>query len=343
MPKTRNAALDLWFQSHQILLEDVKTFSNSKPELWEQEMQERGLEESTNPSYDNHRFEENRISFVKSVDPASDDNNTKEEKPERRASSAESSSQGVGEMLGQSPLQSFLVPNANTVANDMPSFLEGVHGSVAPKIDPQQRQQPQFLGPPMAASSGTSRDALGNPAPLPQTVPNYQVSDQWPAELPFFVPHQNHIHQAPPRSSPQHLDLAQTGYFPMQMHPMMYHPMMPGLSRGFNPPQLPGANNPRKRQFFSTTDTSGYESQKQRKRVKPWRRSSKASSKYRGVTHHKRDNRWLARAWIDNKMVHLGSYKKEKDAARAVRRKYLEVYGTVEDAVEVSDDSDNNA
>jgi len=61
--------------------------------------------------------------------------------------------------------------------------------------------------------------------------------------------------------------------------------------------------------------------------VRKWRKGSKFSSKYRGVTYQKRDDRYVARAWIDKRIVHLGTFKSEREAARVVKAKYREVYG----------------
>lgn len=40
-------------------------------------------------------------------------------------------------------------------------------------------------------------------------------------------------------------------------------------------------------------------------------------SKYKGVRWHNRDKRWVAETYLKRKRIHLGSYKKEEDAARA--------------------------
>jgi len=70
--------------------------------------------------------------------------------------------------------------------------------------------------------------------------------------------------------------------------------------------------------------------------VRQWRKAKSFSSKYRGVTHHKRDGRWLARAWLDGKIVNLGSFKTERKAARVVKRKYIEVYGKMEGSEDIT-------
>lgn len=49
------------------------------------------------------------------------------------------------------------------------------------------------------------------------------------------------------------------------------------------------------------------------------------SSKYQGV--YKGSHNWIARISIDNKLVSLGSFKNEEDAAKAVNLKYKELYG----------------
>lgn len=52
-----------------------------------------------------------------------------------------------------------------------------------------------------------------------------------------------------------------------------------------------------------------------------------ASSKYRGVSWHKRDRKWLARTWVDGKIEHLSCHKDEKMAALAVDLRTLEHFG----------------
>ena len=48
------------------------------------------------------------------------------------------------------------------------------------------------------------------------------------------------------------------------------------------------------------------------------RRRTKKSSKYRGVTWSKRDNKWQAQVWLNGKHHHLGLFASEEAAARAV-------------------------
>jgi hypothetical protein len=51
------------------------------------------------------------------------------------------------------------------------------------------------------------------------------------------------------------------------------------------------------------------------------------SSKYKGVTWNKRDNRYQARIIINYKNISLGYFKSEKDAAITYNSKALELYG----------------
>jgi hypothetical protein len=51
------------------------------------------------------------------------------------------------------------------------------------------------------------------------------------------------------------------------------------------------------------------------------------SSKYRGVTWHKKDLRWQASIEIKGKCKYLGQFAKEKEAARAYDAAAKEVYG----------------
>jgi len=51
----------------------------------------------------------------------------------------------------------------------------------------------------------------------------------------------------------------------------------------------------------------------------------------------------VVRAWIYGKIVHLGTFDKEKMAAKTVRKKYLEVYGELpgNTFADISDDDQN--
>lgn len=53
------------------------------------------------------------------------------------------------------------------------------------------------------------------------------------------------------------------------------------------------------------------------------------TSKYRGVSYHSRDKRFMARLWnsYTGKTEHLGSFVNELDAAKAVDDRVLELYG----------------
>jgi hypothetical protein len=56
------------------------------------------------------------------------------------------------------------------------------------------------------------------------------------------------------------------------------------------------------------------------------------SSKYKGVFWNERRKRWFARINVDGKLIHIGSFKKEKDAARAydaAAKKYHKVFACV--------------
>jgi len=57
------------------------------------------------------------------------------------------------------------------------------------------------------------------------------------------------------------------------------------------------------------------------------RRIKKGSSMYRGVRFHTRDKSWQAHISVNNKTVHLGTFKAEEEAARAYDSKALELYG----------------
>jgi len=61
--------------------------------------------------------------------------------------------------------------------------------------------------------------------------------------------------------------------------------------------------------------------------VRKRKKSDSCTSKHRGVTWHRRDKRWIARAWIQGKINNLGSYPTEREAAIVVDEKYIEIYG----------------
>ncbi|GBG34604.1 AP2-like ethylene-responsive transcription factor AIL5 [Hondaea fermentalgiana] len=57
------------------------------------------------------------------------------------------------------------------------------------------------------------------------------------------------------------------------------------------------------------------------------REQEKSVSKYRGVSWHKRDRRWLARLWVAGKIRYLGSFCDEDEAALAVDLCALKEFG----------------
>lgn len=69
------------------------------------------------------------------------------------------------------------------------------------------------------------------------------------------------------------------------------------------------------------------------KRRRKRRKSNRCSSSYRGVSWHKRDHRWVARAWINGKTENLGTYISEKHAALMVDSKLIEAYGPSAEAL----------
>ncbi len=58
------------------------------------------------------------------------------------------------------------------------------------------------------------------------------------------------------------------------------------------------------------------------------RRSQKNStSKYKGISWHKRDNNWQVSIQKDKKTFHIGGFENEADAALAYNKKALELFG----------------
>uniref|UniRef100_A0A7S2RC53 AP2/ERF domain-containing protein n=2 Tax=Mucochytrium quahogii TaxID=96639 RepID=A0A7S2RC53_9STRA len=50
-------------------------------------------------------------------------------------------------------------------------------------------------------------------------------------------------------------------------------------------------------------------------------------SHFRGVSYHRRDKKWMARAWINNKIMHLGMFADEELAALVVDLRKIEQHG----------------
>lgn len=51
------------------------------------------------------------------------------------------------------------------------------------------------------------------------------------------------------------------------------------------------------------------------------------SSKYKGVSFHKRDKKWYSYIKKDQKLINLGSFTNEVDAAKAYDKKAIELFG----------------
>jgi len=66
--------------------------------------------------------------------------------------------------------------------------------------------------------------------------------------------------------------------------------------------------------------------EKRRRSSSPHTQIPKQSSAYKGVSWHKRDRRWTARAWVDRRTVHLGAYSSEDLAAVVVDLKLIQNY-----------------
>ena len=51
------------------------------------------------------------------------------------------------------------------------------------------------------------------------------------------------------------------------------------------------------------------------------------TSKYKGVCWHKRDKRWIAGICLNSKLLHIGNFLSEKQAALAYDKKAIELFG----------------
>ena len=57
------------------------------------------------------------------------------------------------------------------------------------------------------------------------------------------------------------------------------------------------------------------------------RKLSKAYSSFKGVSYHKRDNRWVGKIQVNGTAIHLGNFKEEKDAAIAYNNAATKYFG----------------
>lgn len=65
------------------------------------------------------------------------------------------------------------------------------------------------------------------------------------------------------------------------------------------------------------------EAEQQRRRAQRMRKAGSTSSKYIGVTWHKKERRWNAQVWVGQRIVRLGGFASEFDAATAYDRHIL--------------------
>lgn len=59
--------------------------------------------------------------------------------------------------------------------------------------------------------------------------------------------------------------------------------------------------------------------------VGKWKK--KPSSSFKGVSYHIVQNKWIAHICIHGKLLHIGYFKNEEDAARAYDKKAIELFG----------------
>jgi hypothetical protein len=79
-----------------------------------------------------------------------------------------------------------------------------------------------------------------------------------------------------------------------------------------------GLDNRKANVRFATAQQNGWNKRKQR---------SNCSSKYKGVSWEKKRNQWRARITFKGRVVHLGRFDTEEDAARACDAKARELFG----------------
>jgi len=134
------------------------------------------------------------------------------------------------------------------------------------------------------------------PQPADQTtLGKRKADDQQPFQMPVMAPVNSFAQPLMPNG----------GYMAMPSQPGPFYSAQPSLPYGYY--QNPMITMPKRR----------------RKR----RKAPSCSSKYRGVSWHKRDRRWVARAWVHGRTENLGTFVSEKLAAIAVDERLIKSYG----------------
>lgn len=105
---------------------------------------------------------------------------------------------------------------------------------------------------------------------------------------------------------------------------LLLHRLILDLKRGISVDHIngDGLDNRRNNLRIATKQQNGFNRNKNKER-----NGKKCSSKYKGVGWHTRDKLWYAQNKNNYKMIHLGYFKSEEEAARAYDRKAKELFG----------------
>jgi hypothetical protein len=95
-------------------------------------------------------------------------------------------------------------------------------------------------------------------------------------------------------------------------------PLLPGQQEEVEHCDLNKLNNHRNNLRLSTRSQNSANKDKQ---------TGTYTSQYKGVAWHKKNKRWCAQIGVNNKMISLGYYKDEKEAARAYNDAALKYHG----------------
>lgn len=157
-----------------------------------------------------------------------------------------------------------------------------------PMSQPTQFMPQQFLVPQYADPAGAARGAGAQPPP-PRMLPTYATTPFFPNQLEAVAmpPLQGALQQELPSSLPM---MAHAGGAPAAAHPADEYLMSIGVPAVVAP-----------------SDAAAQKA------------AQKRSSRFRGVTKHRRSGRWEAHIWVkaSGKQVYLGGYELEEHAAEA--------------------------
>lgn len=187
------------------------------------------------------------------------------------------------------------------------------------------KQREQAYNPPSYHPQEVQQLYYGNPQP--QSIPNHSLAAQTAYQSywnQFRAPYPYHYSAPTPVSMSPTTSLSNNSPIHTYQYPtqttVTQLPVHQNLSVRENSLSKSNSN------VFIGSSSSGQEQVQRSQPMKSRRKNMKASSIYKGVSYHKRDECYMARVWENSKPKHIGSFKSELLAAVAVDRK-LEILG----------------